>query len=86
MAILQTVPDAQYIVEAELYGTEKPVQGQPRETLVNGIKAARDLIQQAKAIIEGLPLGTVWEDKLEKLYGDAERLETAADDLATEIK
>ena len=78
--------DAPYIVEAELYGTEKPIQGQPRETLVKGIKAARDLIQQAKAIIEDLPLGTAWEDKLEKLYGDAENLATAADDLATEIE
>ena len=85
MAILQTAPDAPYIVEAETYGTEKPIQGQPRETLVKGIKAARDLIQQAKAILEGLP-ESIWEDQVAELADDAADLGFAADELAHMIE
>ena len=85
MAITQTVPDAPYIVEAELYGTEKPIPNQPVETLVKGIKAARDLIQQARGILEGLP-ESIWEDQVAELADDAADLGFAADDLAHMIE
>lgn len=84
MAILQTAPDAPYIVEAELYGTEKPIPNQPVETLVKGIKAARDLIQQAQGILEGLP-ESAWEEQVAELADDAANLGYLADDLASAI-
>ena len=79
------VPDAQYIVDAETYGTEKPIPNQPVETLVKGVKAARDLIQQAKAILEGLP-ESAWEEQVAELADDAANLGYAADDLAAMIQ
>ena len=55
------------------------------ETLVKGIKAARDLIQQARGILEGLP-ESAWEEQVAELADDAANLGYAADDLATMIQ
>ena len=85
MAINTFVPDAPYIVEAELFGTEKPIPNQPVETLKKGIKAARDLIQQAVAILEGLP-ESVWDEQVAELADDTADLANTADNLAADIE
>lgn len=75
-----TIADAPYIRDAEMNGvgyheqTEEEYRSETyRESVVEGLKKARDLIQQAQAFLEGLPDGTVWKDEI------ADAADTASD-------
>ena len=66
-----TIADAPYIREAEMNGvgyheqTEEEYRSETyRESVVEGLKKARNMIQMAVGILEGLPEDTVWDDEI----------------------
>jgi hypothetical protein len=74
------IADAPWVRDAELNGvgyheqTEEEYRSETyRESVVEGLKKARNLIQMAVGILEGLPEDTVWDDEI------AEAADTAAD-------
>jgi hypothetical protein len=74
------IADAPWVRDAELNGvgyheqTEEEYRSETyRESVVDGLKKARNLIQMAVGILEGLPEDTVWDDEI------AEAADTAAD-------
>lgn len=56
------------------------------EAIIAGLKSARDLIQQAQGIIEGLPDETEYEDQIIDLADDVATAAGKADDLADDIE
>lgn len=75
-----TIADAPYIREAEMNGvgyheqTEEEYRSETyRESVVEGLKKARNMIQMAVGILEGLPEDTVWDDEI------ADAADTASD-------
>lgn len=73
-----TIADAPYIREAEMYGvgyhkqTEQEYRSETyRDSVVEGLKKARNLIQMAVGILEGLPEETVWDDEIAEAADDA---------------
>lgn len=56
------------------------------EAIIAGLKSARDLIQQAQVIIEGLPDETEYEDQIIDLADDVATAAGKADDLADDIE
>ena len=54
--------------------------------IIAGLKSARDLIQQAQVIIEGLPDETEYEDQIIDLADDVATAAGKADDLADDIE
>jgi hypothetical protein len=74
------IADAPYIRDAEMNGvgyheqTEEEYRSETyRESVVEGLKKARNMIQMAVGILEGLPDETVWDDEI------AEAADTASD-------
>lgn len=74
------IADAPWVRDAETNGvgyheqTEEEYRSETyRESVVEGLKKARNLIQMAVEILEGLPEDTVWDDEI------AEAADTAAD-------
>ena len=55
-------------------------------SVVIGLRAARDLVQQAQAIIENLPEGTDYEDMIAEYADNTSDLGTHLDDLAADIE
>lgn len=83
------IPDAPYIREAELYGfdsapaTEQEWRSETyAESIAEGLKKARDLIQQAVGFLEGLPEDTTFDDEISDLADDAADLGFRVDNLA----
>ena len=75
-----TIADAPYIRDAETNGvgyheqTEEEYRSETyRESVVEGLKKARNMIQMAVGILEGLPEDTVWDDEI------ADAADTASD-------
>lgn len=75
-----TIADAPYIRDAEMNGvgyheqTEEEYRSETyRESVVEGLKKARNMIQMAVGILEGLPEDTVWDDEI------ADAADTASD-------
>lgn len=75
-----TIADAPYIQDAEMNGvgyheqTEEEYRSETyRESVVEGLKKARNMIQMAVGILEGLPDETVWDDEI------ADAADTASD-------
>ena len=75
-----TIADAPYIRDAEMNGvgyheqTEEEYRSETyRESVVEGLKKARNMIQMAVGILEGLPDETVWDDEI------ADAADTASD-------
>ena len=75
-----TIADAPYIREAEMNGvgyheqTEEEYRSETyRESVVEGLKKARNMIQMAVGILEGLSEDTVWDDEI------ADAADTASD-------
>ena len=87
-----TIADAPYIRDAEMNGVDyhKPT-GQEtwskihRDSVVEGLKKARNLIQMAVGILEGLPEETVWDDEIAEAADNAAdfgyKLDTLADNV-----
>lgn len=74
------ISDAPYIRDAEMNGvgyheqTEEEYRSETyRESVVEGLKKARNMIQMAVGILEGLPDETVWDDEI------ADAADTASD-------
>jgi hypothetical protein len=74
------ISDAPYIRDAEMNGvgyheqTEEEYRSETdRESVVEGLKKARNMIQMAVGILEGLPEDTVWDDEI------ADAADTASD-------
>ena len=74
------IADAPWVRDAELNGvgyheqTEEEYRSETyRESVVDGLKKARNLIQMAVGILEGIPEDTVWDDEI------ADAADTAAD-------
>ncbi len=74
------IADAPYIRDAEMNGvgyheqTEEEYRSETyRESVVEGLKKARNMIQMAVGILEGLPEDTVWDDEI------ADAADTASD-------
>ena len=74
------IADAPYIRDAEMNGvgyheqTEEEYRSETyRESVVEGLKKARNMIQMAVGILEGLPDETVWDDEI------ADAADTASD-------
>ena len=75
-----TIADAPYIRDAEMNGvgyheqTEEEYRSETyRESVIEGLKKARNMIQMAVGILEGLPEDTVWDDEI------ADAADTASD-------
>ena len=75
-----TIADAPYIRDAEMNGvgyheqTEEEYRSETyRESVVEGLKKARNMIQMAVGILEELPEDTVWDDEI------ADAADTASD-------
>lgn len=90
---VQTIPDAPYIREAEIYGfdaapeTEQEYRsGIYAKSIAEGLKKARDLIQQAVGFLEGLPEDTTFDDDISTLADDASDLGSRVDDLASKAE
>ena len=74
------ISDVPYIRDAEMNGvgyheqTEEEYRSETyRESVVEGLKKARNIIQMAVGILEGLPEDTVWDDEI------ADAADTASD-------
>ena len=88
-----TIADAPYIREAEMYGvgyhkqTEEEYRSETyRESVVEGLKKARNLIQMAVGILEGLPEDTVWDDEISEAAHNAADFGFSLDNLADEVE
>jgi hypothetical protein len=88
-----TIADAPYIRDAEMNGvgyheqTEEEYRSETyRESVVEGLKKARDLIQQAQAFLEGLPDGTVWKDEIADAADKASDFGLTLDSFADEVE
>ena len=88
-----TIPDAPYIREAELYGvdyheqTEQEYRSETyRDSVVEGLKKARNLIQLAVGILEGLPEETVWDDDIAEAADDASDFGFRLDNLTENVE
>lgn len=84
-----TIADAPWIRQAEQFGddiepeTEQEYRSRIyRESVIEGLKKARNLIQMAVGLLEGLPEDTVWDDEITDLADDASDLGFQIDDLA----
>jgi hypothetical protein len=87
------IADAPYIRDAEMNGvgyheqTEEEYRSEEyRESIVEGLKKARDLIQQAQAFLEGLPDGTVWNDEIADAADKASDFGFTLDSFADEVE
>jgi len=87
------IADAPYIRDAEMNGvgyheqTEEEYRSEEyRQSIVEGLKRARDLIQQAQAFLEGLPDGTVWEDEIADAADKASDFGFTLDRFADEVE
>jgi len=87
------IADAPYIRDAEMNGvgyheqTEKEYRSETyRKSVVEGLKKARDLIQQAQAFLEGLPDGTVWKDEIADAADKASDFGFTLDSFADEVE
>lgn len=87
-----TIADAPYIRDAEMNGvgyheqTEQEYRSENyRDSVVEGLKKARNLIQMAVGILEGLPEETVWDDEIAEAADNAAdfgyKLDTLADNV-----
>ena len=88
-----TIADAPYIRDAEMNGvgyhqqTEQEYRSEAyRESVVEGLKKARDLIQQAVAFLEGLPDETVWDDEIAEAADNAADFGFQLDHLAESVE
>ena len=88
-----TIADAPYIRDAELNGvgyheqTEQEYRSETyRDSVAEGLKKARNLIQMAVGILEGLPEETVWEDEITEAADDASSFSFRLDDLAENVE
>ena len=74
-----TIADAPYIRDAEMNGvgyheqTEEEYRSETyRESVVEGLKKARNMIQMAVGILEELPEDTVWDDEIDDAAATAD--------------
>ena len=88
-----TIADAPYIRDAELNGvgyheqTEQEYRSETyRKTVVESLKKARDLIQQAVGFLEGLPDETVWDDEIAEAADNAADFGFRLDNLAENVE
>lgn len=88
-----TIADAPYIRDAEMNGvgyheqTEQEYRSETyRASVVEGLKKARDLIQQAVAFLEGLPDETVWDDEIAEAADNAADFGFQLDHLAESVE
>ena len=88
-----TIADAPYIRDAEMNGvgyheqTEQEYRSKTyRESVVEGLKKARNLIQMAVGILEGLPDETVWEDDIAEAADSAADFGYQLDNLAENVE
>ena len=88
-----TIADAPYIRDAEMNGvgyhkqTEQEYRSETyRKTVVEGLKKARDLIQQAVGFLEGLPDETVWDDEIAEAADNAADFGFRLDNLAENVE
>ena len=87
------IADAPYIREAEMYGvdyhkqTEQEYRSETyRDSVVEGLKKARNLIQMAVGILEGLPEETVWDDDITEAADNASDFGYHLDHLAESVE
>ena len=87
------IADAPYIREAEMYGvgyheqTEQEYRSETyRDSVVEGLKKARNLIQMAVGILEGLPEETVWDDEISEAADDAADFGFRLDNLTENVE
>ena len=66
------------------FDEEEVRDSEPRETISTGLKQARDKIQEALAIIRGLP-ESKWDDQIAAFDNTAEMLEIKMDELSCTI-
>lgn len=57
-----------------------------RGTAFDTLKAARDKVAEAQAILDSLCVETIWDDEIYGLCEEAETLSTKIDDLYAEIR
>lgn len=61
------------------------MRNEPTEAISNGLKLARDKIQEAIAIIRALPESS-WDDQIADFDNTAEKLEIKIDNLACQLQ
>lgn len=88
-----TIADAPWIREAELNGvgyheqTEEEYRSEVcRDSVLEGLKKARNLVQMAVGILEGLPEDTVWDDEISEAADNAADFGFGLDNLADEVE
>lgn len=88
-----TIADAPWIREAELNGvgyheqTEEEYRSEAyRDSVLEGLKKARNLVQMAVGILEGLPEDTVWDDEISEAADNAADFGFGLDNLADEVE
>lgn len=88
-----TIADAPYIRDAEMNGvgyheqTEEEYRSETyRESVVEGLKNARNMIQMAVGILEGLPEDTVWDDEIADAADTASDFEYLLDRFAERVE
>lgn len=88
-----TIADAPYIRDAELNGvgyhkeTEAEYRSRIyRQSVVEGLKKARNLLQMAVGILESIPDETVWEDEISGAADDAADFGYRLDNLADNVE
>jgi hypothetical protein len=87
------VDDAPYIRDAEINGvgyheqTEEEYRSEMyRESVIEGLKKARNMIQMAVGILEGLPDETVWDDEISEAADNAADFGFTLDNLAESVE
>ena len=68
-----------------LFDEEEQPSTEPLETIATGLKQARDKIQEALAIIRGLPESSL-DEQIANFDNTAERLEMKMDELSCSIQ
>jgi hypothetical protein len=87
------ISDAPWIRDAELNGVgcHKPTEEEYRshtyrDSVIEGIKKARNMIQMAAGILEGLPEETVWDDEIAEAADNAADFGFTLDNLAESVE
>ena len=88
-----TIADAPWIRDAELNGvdyheqTEEEYRSEAyRDSILEGLKKARNLVQMAVGILEGLPEDTIWDDEISEAADNAADFGFDLDNLADEVE
>ena len=87
------IADAPWVRDAELNGvgyheqTEEEYRSETyRESVIEGLKKARNMIQMVVGILEGLPDDTVWDDDIAEVADTAADFGFTLDNLAEQVE